>query len=169
MSLYQITAEMMEILTAAEQVVDGDAETAAAFADATKALTEALASKADDYGALIRIAESRAAARREEAERMELLAKADEALADRLRRALMDAMVATNCTKLETPRFRLQVRANGGRIPVLVTDETALPMQYRVPRVTEVIDKDALREALEAGTVVPGAALGERGKRLELK
>jgi len=169
MSLYHITSEMKEILFAAESVVDGDPETAAAFAEATKSLVESFDTKAEAYAQLIRVSETRAAARREEAERMELLAKADEALADRLRRALMDAMISINRPKVETERFKLSVRKNGGKVPVIVTDETALPTEYRVPRVTEVIDKDGIRDALEAGKPVPGAALGERGQRLELK
>jgi hypothetical protein len=81
----------------------------------------------------------------------------------------MDAMISINRPKVETERFKLSVRKNGGKVPVIVTDETALPTEYRVPRVTEVIDKDGIREALEAGKPVPGAALGERGQRLELK
>jgi hypothetical protein len=169
MSLYNIKTELAELLDA--MTTDGafDAETEAALAEHAQALVEAFDAKADAYAALIRVAETRAAARREEVERMKRLVADDEALADRLKRMLMDAMTATGKTKVETERFRLSVKKNGGKIPVIITDEAALPVDFKVPKVTEVIDKDGIREALESGNQVPGAALGERGQRLEIK
>ena len=100
---------------------------------------------------------------------MEALAFSDEATADRLRKALLQAMIATKQNMVQTDRFRFAVRNNGGKIPLLVTDEAAIPVAYRVPKVTEVLDKEAIRADLEAGKAVPGAALGQRGVRLELK
>ena len=166
MSLYQITAELTSVLDA---LVDNNEEAEAALAEHLSALTEAFDIKADDYAALIRVCETRADARRMEAERMTILAKDDERKAERLRTLLMDAMKATGRTKVETDRFRLSVKKNGGKVPVIITDEAALPIDYRVPKITEVIDKDGIREALESGKEVPGAALGERGQRLDLK
>lgn len=167
MSLYEIKSELLELADALAVIDSPDAE--AALAEHRVALIEALTSKAEDYAALIRVCESRAEARRVEAERMEMLAAADEAVADRLKRLLMDAMIATNNTKLDTERFRLSIKRNGGKIPVVISDETAIPIDFRVPKITESIDKDAIREALESGTNVPGASLGERGQRLELR
>lgn len=169
MSLYQIKTELIDLLDALDVGYADDAEAQEAIAQHAAALAEAFDSKADDYAALIRVCETRAAARREEAERMLLLAKDDERKADRLTAMLMDAMTATGKTKVETQRFRLSVKKNGGKIPVVITDEAALPVDFRVPKVTEVIDKDGIREALEAGTPVPGAELGKRGQRLEIK
>lgn len=169
MSLYQIKTELIDLLDALDVGYADDAEAQEAIAQHAAALAEAFDSKADDYAALIRVCETRAAARREEAERMLLLAKDDERKADRLTAMLMDAMTATGKTKVETQRFRLSVKKNGGKIPVVITDEDALPVDFRVPKVTEVIDKDGIREALEAGTPVPGAELGKRGQRLEIK
>lgn len=166
MSLYNITTEVISVLDA---LMDNNEDAEAALAEHLSALTEAFDIKADDYAALIRVCETRADARRMEAERMTVLAKDDERKAERLRMLLMDAMKATGRTKLETDRFRLSVKKNGGKVPVIIADEAALPLDFRVPKVTEVIDKDGIREALEAGTPVPGAALGERGQRLEIK
>ena len=169
MSLYNIKTELVELLDAMTNDGAFDAETEAALAEHAQALAEAFTDKADDYAALIRVAETRAAARREEVERMKRLVADDEALADRLKSMLMNAMTATGKTKVETQRFRLAVKKNGGKIPVVITDEDALPVDFKVPKVTEVIDKDGIREALEAGTPVPGAELGQRGQRLEIK
>jgi hypothetical protein len=168
MSLYAITTELQSIL----DLVDAgatDADTAAAIAEHEGALREALASKADSYAGLIRSLEVRADAREAEAKRMQALAGADTRLAERLRLALRDAMKATDTPKLETERFRLSVRANGGKLPVFVEDEAALPPVYRIPVYTERVDRDAVRDALERGEAVPGARLGERGSRLDIK
>lgn len=169
MSLYMIASELIELLDAMDVGYADDAGAQEAIAQHAAALAEAFDQKADDYAALIRVCATRAAARREEAERMLMLAKDDERKAERLTTMLFDAMIATQRTKVETGRFRLSIKKNGGKIPVVITDENALPVDFRVPKVTEVIDKDAIRESLEAGNVVPGAELGQRGQRLEIK
>jgi hypothetical protein len=169
MSLYQITSELVSLIDAFDRFGHESQEAADAIKEHTDAIVEAFDAKADDYAALIRIAETRAAARNEESERMRKLAQDDEALAARLRTALMDAMKRTNRTKVQTARFKLSVQNNGGKIPVIINDENALPEEFRVPKVTIIIDKEALREKLESGVAVSGASLGERGQRLNLK
>jgi acyl transferase domain-containing protein len=169
MSLYAIKSEMLGLLEAFDQFGAESPEVENAFREHAAALAEAFDSKADDYAALLRVAETRAAARKEESERIALLAASDEALAKRLREALMIAMQQTGRTKVDTDRFRLSVKRNGGKIPVEITDTAALPPEYMIPKVTHAVDRDAIRAALEAGTPVPGAALGERGWRLDLK
>lgn len=169
MSLYQITTEMQSLLDAFDQHGAESPEAEAAIREHAAAIAEAFDQKADGYAGLIRNCESRAAARRAEAERMERLAALDEALANRLRRTLLDAMQVTGRTKVQTERFALAVRQNGGKVPVVVEDESALPLQFVVPVTTNRIDKDAIRAALESGTPVSGARLGERGTRLDLR
>lgn len=171
MSLYQITAEMMELLDIAAGVMgeDGSPEVELAFAQHAAALRSAFDLKADDYAALIRVCETRASARKVEADRMKALMARDEALAERLRTMLMDAMIATNRSKVETARFALAVKKNGGKIPVLIEDESLIPVDFKVPKYVETLDKDGIREALEGGATIPGATLGVRGTRLDLK
>lgn len=169
MNLYAIKTEMTSLLDGIAEVGLDSPEATAALAEHMEALVGAFDDKADDYAALIRICETRAAARREESERMTALARDDEALADRLRETLLTAMQQTNRTKVDTARFKLAVRRNGGKVPVEVVDADALPDEYRIPRVTMAVDRDAIRAALEAGTPVPGATLGERGWRLDMK
>jgi len=169
MSLYLITEELKSLIDAFDRFGHESPEAAEAIREHTEAIVEAFDAKADDYAALIRTAETRAAARNEESERMRKLAQDDETLATRLRNALMEAMKRTNRTKVQTARFKLSVQNNGGKIPVIINDESALPEEFRVPKVTTVIDKESLREKLESGATVPGATLGERGQRLNLK
>ena len=127
MSLYAIKSEMLSLLEVVDAHGHESPEVAAALGEHLVGLQEAFDSKADDYAALIRVCETRAAARKEEAERLKLLVQDDERLADRLRETLMEAMVATQRKTVETARFRLTIKKNGGKIPVLITDEAALP------------------------------------------
>lgn len=169
MSLYQITAELQSLLAAAEHHGDDSAEFAEALMEHTALLKGALIEKADSYAALIRSCEARAEARTVEARRMQDLADADARLAKRLRDALMQSMQDTGNLKVQTARFALSVVNNGGKLPVVIDSEADLPADYRVPKVTMTIDRDALRRDLEHGAAVPGARLGERGRRLDLK
>jgi hypothetical protein len=169
MSLYLITDELKRLIDAFDHFGHESSEAAEAIKEHTALLVEAFDAKADDYAALIRTAETRAAARNEESERMRKLAQDDEALASRLRLALMTAMKETGRLKVQTARFKLSVQNNGGKIPVIINDESSLPEAFRVPKVSITIDKDGIREELEKGVTVPGATLGERGQRLNLK
>lgn len=169
MTLYAIKSEMLVLLDAFDQHGADSPETEAAFREHAMSLAEAFDAKADDYAALIRIAETRAAARKEEAERLTLLAASDELLAKRLKESLLVAMQETGRTKVDTARFRLAVKRNGGKIPVDVPDPSVLPPEYLIPKVTHTVDRDSIRAALESGREVPGATLLERGWRLELK
>jgi hypothetical protein len=168
-SLYHISAELQAVLAAADTTGGECKELDAALAEHAAALAEAFDSKADDYAALIRTCEVRAQARADEAKRMQKLADSDAALAERLRQTMLQAMQATGRTKVHTARFALGVQRNGGKAPLVVDDDKALPEQFVVPRVTQTIDRDAIREALERGEAVPGARLSERGVRLSIR
>jgi hypothetical protein len=169
MSLYAIKSEMLSLMEAFGEHGAGSAEAEAAIREHAAALSEQFDAKADDYAALIRVCETRAEARRGEAERMIALASVDEALASRLRETLLKAMSETGRTKVQTSRFSMAVKRNGGVIPLRIVDDAAIPVEFRVPKVTTVLDRDGIRRALESGAAVPGAELGERGFRLDLK
>lgn len=173
MSLYEITEEMRLVQAAFERCSgEGDScdpEGQDAMLQHIDALAEAFDAKADSYAALIRDAEARSEARKAEATRMLALSAADALLADRLRDALMQAMERTGRKKVHTQRFALTLARKGGKAPIVVEDPDLLPEEFKVPRMTMTVDKEAIRTALEAGVAVPGAALGERGVRLDIK
>lgn len=169
MSLYQITAEMRELSEALGAADPACPETEEALREHGASLADAFDTKAESYACLISNLEAQAKGRREEAERLSGLAAADGASASRLRKMLLVAMIATGRTKFESKLFRFGVQKNGGALPVIVTDETAIPAIFMVPKVTHAVDKDALRVSLEAGQAIPGAVLGERGVRLVIR
>jgi len=168
MNLYAIQTE---IATLIEAILDGAGDTVeaqAALDEHLAGLAGVLESKADDYAALIQHLRSRADARTEEAKRLRELAAADDALAERLKQRLKEAMEATGKGKIETARFRLSVQANGGAQPLEITvPPEQLPTQYQAVRVEA--DKAALREALAAGATILGVALLPRGTSLRIR
>lgn len=66
-------------------------------------------------------------------------------------------------TKLEGRTGVIRMQKNGGKVPLEIFDETALPTEYTPMVITYPPDTEAIRKALEAGTHVPGAKLLARG------
>jgi hypothetical protein len=167
-SLYAIQNEIESLIDALLEGGGTDMAANEALEQHLAGLDAALDEKAEAYASVIRSLELRARARKDEASRIRDLAEADEAVADRLKKRLKEAMEATGKTKIDTPRFKLSVAGNGGKAP-LVIDGSAddLPPQFRVVR--HEPNKDAIRAALEAGTAVPGCALLPRGTSLRIK
>lgn len=168
MSLYAIRSEMESILDAIlESGIDGP-EAQDALNSHLEGLDAALEEKADDYAALIQSLNIRAEARRSEAARMRQLAETDSALADRLKRALKEAMEATGKLKLDTARFKLSVAGNGGKQPLRVEiDAVNLPKELQSIKVEA--NKEAIRAALEAGATIAGCSLEARGTSLRIR
>jgi hypothetical protein len=124
--------------------------------------------KADGYAALITIMRARADVRRAEAHRLMGRVKIDETGADWLQYRLKMVMEKLGIKKIETERYRISVAANGGKCPLVIYDEASLPGRFFIPS-PDVIDRDAVRDALDAGEEVAGAKLGERGTSLRIK
>lgn len=155
---------------ALEEALAGEEDDAvlAEFAAELDTAREQLKEKVDATAALIRRLEAVASARKEEGNRLLALAKSDQAKADRIEAFLLGYFRARGLEKMDTRRYRVSVVANGGKIPVEITGAPEdFPEEFR--RVKVELDKEALREALEAGEVLEGARLGERGYRLSSK
>lgn len=165
-SLYQLTEDLIRIEsllleTANEGEVDG------VLADYFDQTEGDFLGKVENYCQLIRNIEEREASRAKEAKRIAELAKHDEKAAGRLKAALKAAMERTNRLKLETARFRLTVKKNGGLLPLEFTGE--VPDSFKKTKTETVVDSDAIRKALEEGKELPFAKLKERATRLEIK
>jgi hypothetical protein len=128
-----------------------------------------LTGKVDNYAALVTAMNARAEVRKAEADRLYHRAKVDTGNAKFLRDRLKVALEERGISKLETPRYKVGVSKAGGAAPVIIADQSALPVDFI--RVTEIreADKDAIRKALEAGKEVSGATLGVRGTYLAIR
>jgi hypothetical protein len=167
MSLYAITTEMQGILDA---VLDGgidSPEAQAALNEHLAGLDVALESKAESYAGFIKELEMRAEARSKEASRIRALAAADDALATRLKEGLKAAMEQTGKLKIETPRFKLSVAANGGKQSLEIDDPSALDSTLQ--RIVREPDKDVIRAALDSGIKIAGCRLVPRGTSLRIR
>lgn len=131
-----------------------------------------LAEKVDGYVTLLAELDARAELRRAESKRLSTRARIDEDHAKYLKERLKDRLTALGFKSLETPRYRVTVAINGGKVPVLVSPDwnpDFMREQFYNKVVNYELDKDAIRAALEAGEDVAYCELGERGTSLRIK
>jgi len=130
--------------------------------------TGAFEGKVDNYCALVQTMEARAEIRRAEANRLFTRARSDARNAVRLKETLKYVFEQRGLRKLDTPRFRVGIQANGGKVPLKVdVPADKLPEQFRKMEYSP--DNEAIRAALEAGMEIPGCALECRGEALRIK
>jgi hypothetical protein len=169
-TLLQITSEFQALDELLEEI-GGDVSDPRVDAIVTEWLAELetqMEAKADAYAAYIRELELRAAARREESERLLKAAKTQENTAAWLKDRLKQAMTAARLKKIEGQRYTVSVAANGGKLPLILDDTAPVPVQFlRHP--PPVPDTEAIRSALEAGRELEFARLGERGTHLRIR
>lgn len=122
--------------------------------------------KLDAYVAAIRAHELRASVRREERDRLDKLVKADENVSARLKERLKWFLETTGEKRIDTARYKIALRVNGGKAPLEIDEGAALPPQYIVmePRP----NKEAIREALAAGEHIDGCRMLPRGNHVRI-
>jgi len=121
---------------------------------------------------LIKELEARAKVRYEAARQLHALSEIDDNAAERLRGRLKLFMQQQGLKRLETDHARLTLAQNGGKAPLVIPEaweqEPAQAPEAYQRRVIH-LDKEAIREDLEDGILIPGCAIGERGTHLRLK
>ena len=169
-TLYEITEDMRaidDLLMEAE----GDGSDPAVLDAIEKWIAELdinLQDKVDGYASYISELLARAEARKAESDRLAALAKTGRNTATRLKDRLMWAMQERGLKKVETPRFVVSVRENGGKLPLDVqVPGSELPPRFQ--QVTIDPDNDAIRNALDAGEEIDGCTLMERGQHLSVR
>ena len=121
----------------------------------------------DTSAALIRELEARAQARKDEARRLAERAKRDTQHAAYLKQRLLLFFQDHHLKTVETRRYRLTLQRSGGKMPVVLhTDPEQLPTEFQRWKVSA--DLDAIRAALEEGTDLDFAELGERSHHLRI-
>ena len=161
-SLYEITAEYLqafdrlvvdeetgeilnwEIVDAIAGDFDNKVESIACFIKNQLAFTAAL--KAEEE-ALI--------GRRKSAERQ----------VENMKKYLTACMNAVNKDKIETTKYKVSFRNSTS---VSIDDVDEIPIEYIVETVTAKPDKTAIKDAIKAGEIVPGASLAEN-RNIQIK
>lgn len=87
----------------------------------------------------------------------------------RLRQLVVDHLVVTGRTKLQLPSgIKLAVQKNGGKTPIQIDDIDPSEVAEVFQVETISINRDRVREFLEAGERLPFARLVERGVHLRV-
>jgi hypothetical protein len=179
MNLFEIGAQHRALVAQLENLLEElngditDPEIASLIDEWFTGNDESLKEKLDGYCAIIGEQKAMAAARLEESKRIAGLASQNTALVTKLGERLKYFFESQGLTKVETPRYKLSIVNNGGKCSLVTPDDldpTTLPatMQRVIPARIEA-DKEAIREALERGTPVPGFSIAPRGTRLAIK
>lgn len=91
--------------------------------------------------------------------------QAKEKKAERLEEYLKSSLLGFGSKKFETPRVVLSFRPSKS---VVITDESKLDKKYMKAKVVVTVDKTAIKDALDKGEVVEGAAIEEK-QNLQIK
>lgn len=162
-ALYEITGHYRELITQAQALAeanDGEVTDVALF-EALQAVGGELQEKAIAVAKFLRNVES-------DADAIDAAAKEMKARADRLRKRvdglkayLLDNMQTCAIARIECPYFTLAIRKNPHS--VVVFDEAQIPATFMVtpPAPAARPDKSAIKDALKAGTDVPGCRLDQ--------
>ena len=166
--IYEATeaARELENLIAASEESGGDITELEGHIDALAARAENLPAAIDDLLTLVREIESRGEARKAEADRLRQRAKRDEAVAAWFKAQVLRVMQTQGLKKVEGSRWRATVAMPGGRPAMEVFDD--VPEEFIREVVTREVDKDAIRERLEGGAVLPFARLVEKSHYLRV-
>jgi hypothetical protein len=175
-SLWQLGIKAQELTTTigqlAEQLEADDDTRAQALAELEAALLaeegnkQALAAKADATCWVIEHLRGQAAYRQQQAKRLTELSRFDGSRADASRAdALEDSLVLVltrlqpSATRFSFPNHELSSRKSQA---VEIDDEDSLPSEWLAHKTISQPDKAAIKEALKAGHLIPGAQLVSR-------
>ena len=134
--------------------------------DTLDAINDALEDKADNIAAWIDDLTNAAKRKKAKADEWKESAKEDLKKADSLKHYLIQELTHAGKKKMETDRFLLSTRKNNPA--TVIDDEKLIPDTFKTTKVTELVDKTAIKEAIKAGKDVPGAHL-QASKSITIK
>ena len=170
MNLFQINAEIEQLENAVEDglLIDEETGELMTLEQALDQLQMMKTEKVENIALFIRNLDAESVALKAEEERFAKRRKAAEAKSERLRAYLLSALTKEDGTteKVKTTRVNVSVRLSGPS--VVFTDESLLPMEFKIQKIEVKPDKASIKEVLMRGIEVPGAKL-ERGRSVIIK
>jgi len=167
-SLYEVTGNILTLQELLESPLDDED----VLKDTLEAVQGEYEAKIEAYCKVIKNIEADMEALKAEAKRLTDKRKTLENNVDRLKKAMFDSMKATNTPKVKGQLFTVAIQKNGGVIPINY-DKNDKNITANLPdqlvNIVETPNLEAIRELLEAGKVVDGFTLGERGESLRIK
>ena len=164
MTLYELTAEYMQLLEIAEDP-DTDVQV---LLDTMEGVSGEIEEKADGYAKVMKELEAEEQKIKNEVDRLNVrrLSLSNNIRAMKLR--LQESMKLTGKTKFKTDLFSFGIQKNP---PSVVIDEQYLenlPQEYLIPQEPKV-DKTKIKEDLKAGKDLTGIAHLEQGESLRIR
>lgn len=152
LSLFNIKEEYRKL---AEAIIESGGELTPDLNEALEINQQHLQEKAANYGYIIKQAEYEVDMLDAEIARLSNLKKARQLMVDKLKNKISEAMEFYDIEKIESETIKLSFRRSES---VEVTDETAIPSEYKVPQ-PDKISKSAIKDAIKSGESVPGAII----------
>ena len=160
-SLYQITADQLELFN---QIDELEGELTPELEEALKLNADNFEAKARGYIWHIKELESDIVTIDEEKARLDRIKKRNEKMIDRLKENMKNALLVFG-DKQKIDTFTLSLRASKS---VEITDETAIPQEFKNVKMVETINKTEIKKAIERGVNVAGATIKEN-QNLQIK
>lgn len=164
-SLYELKSEYLQL----KEMLEDDSIDEQVILDTMEGIDYEIEIKADNYAKIIKELEGEAETIKKEISRLDDKYSRIKDNVKRLKDNLKQAMIETGKTKFKTDLFSFGIQKNGGKVPLIIDDDTIIPPEYRETHEIILVDSDKVREALENGEKLDFAHLGERGESLRIK
>lgn len=164
MNIFQIANEMYE---KASQIAETDEALQKDLLEEFHFLDAKFDEKVEAFASIINTRMTLVHARESEIRRLQALIVPDLNQIGRLKTMLKEAIVATGKFVIDTPKYRVSVRANGGKNPLKFEDGADVPDEFC--RLKKEPDCEKIRTAIEAGEILDFARLEPRGTHLQIK
>ena len=151
-ALYEISAQYASILDAVERAESEDE--AYELLDELAEIGDALENKAEQFIRIIKVKEAEAEAFKAEADRLSRKKKAAENVAERLKKAMLDAMQLTGQKEIKTSIGKWRVQNNPWSCEVVNIDK--VPMAYHIKQEDKIDKAGLLKHFALTGEVVDG-------------
>jgi hypothetical protein len=159
MTLYELSQQFDFI----SNMEDADPQT---IADTLESLEGDIQDKLLNIGRYVRNIEAEADSIKTEEKRLADKRRVIEKKVERLKDYVADAMKLIGKTKVNDGVITWSLQMNPPK--VVVDDESSIPVSFVKQVITETVDKNAIKQALQGGNVVPGCHLEqEQGLRLK--